>query len=71
MAISVADCQAQLGSSPMDARIIRGGIVVGTLQEWYVIGNVDAPGRARWIRTTAADNAATQAADILTALRAT
>ena len=71
MAITVAACQAELGTSPMDARIIRVGITVGTKQEWYVIGNVDAPGRARWIHTTASDNAATQAAAILTALRAT
>jgi hypothetical protein len=71
MAQTPAAVQAVLGTNPMNAQILRATEVVGaTLQEWYVIGNVDAPGRARWITTTAADDAATQAAAILTGLRA-
>lgn len=71
MAQTPAAVQAQLGTNPMNAQIVRADEVVGaTLQGWYVVGNVDAPGRARWCTTTAADSAATQAAAILTALRA-
>ena len=72
MAQTPAAVQAVLGTNSMNAQILR-AIEVSTdplLQEWYVIGNVDAPGRSRWITTTAADSAATQAAAILTALRA-
>ena len=72
MAQTPAAVQAVLGTNSMNAQIIR-AIEVSTdplLQEWYVVANVDAPGRGRWITTTAADSAATQAAAILTALRA-
>ena len=73
MAITPAACQAALGTNPMSATIIRADETQGaetTTQEWYVLGNVDAPGRNRWCVTTAADDAATQAASILTQLRA-
>ena len=70
MAQTPAAVQAQLGTNPMNAQIVRAQEVISTFQDWYVIGNVDAPGRSRWVRTTASDNAATQAAAILTALRA-
>ena len=73
MAITPAACQAELGTNPMNAQILRANEVQGldaTKQEWYVIGLVNAPGRVRWCVTTAADNAATQAASILTQLRA-
>lgn len=73
MAITSADLQAELGANPMNAQVLRANEAQGsdnTKQEWYVIGNVDAPGRARWVSTTASDNAATQAAAVLTALRA-
>jgi hypothetical protein len=36
----------------------------------YAEGNAVCPGRARWVNCTASDNAATQAAAILVALRA-
>lgn len=63
--------QAVLGLNPMNAQIVQSFMPdQGTEQQWYVVGNVDAPGRARWISTTASDDAATQAAAILTALRA-
>lgn len=71
MAQTSAAVQAVLGTNPMNARIMRSfEPSQGTLQQWYVIGNVDAPGRSRLVTTTAADSAATQAAAILTALRA-
>lgn len=73
MAITPAACQAALGTNPMSARILRADETQGedaTKQEWYVVGNVDAPGRVRWCSTTASDDAATQAASILTQLRA-
>ena len=73
MAITPEACQAVLGSNPMNAQILRADETQGsdaTKQEWYVAGNADAPGRVRWCVTTAADDAATQAASILTQLRA-
>lgn len=70
MAITGAALQAALGGTERDARVTQEFGVVSTFQEWYVEGNGDAPGRAKLIRTTAADNAATQAAAVLTALRA-
>lgn len=72
MAQTPAAVQAVLGANPNNARILRSVEAASdaTKQEWYAIGNVDAPGRARWISTTAADSAATQAAAILTGLRA-
>ena len=70
MAQTPAAVQAALGTNPMSAVIVRAVEVDATLQDWYVIGNADAPGRSRWVTTTASDTAATQAAAILTALRA-
>jgi hypothetical protein len=73
MAITSAALQAEFGTNAMSARVLRADETQGadaTKQEWYVSGNVDAPGRVRWVSTTAADNAATQAAAVLTALRA-
>ena len=72
MAQTAAAVQAVLGTNPMNARIVQNTVVMSdaTKQEWYAIGNVDAPGRARWVITTASDSAATQAAAILTGLRA-
>lgn len=72
MAQTPSAVQAQLGTNPMNAQIIRADEVLSdaTKQGWYVIGNLDAPGRSRWCVTTAANSAATQAASILTQLRA-
>ena len=71
MAQTSAAVQAVLGTNPLNAQIVRSfEPSQGTLQQWYVIGNVDAPGRARLVTTTASDSAATQGAAILTALRA-
>ena len=72
MAVTPAAVQVVLGTNPMNAQILdayeKNGADSAT-QAWYVIGNVDAPGRCRWCVTTSADDAATQAASILTQLR--
>ena len=70
MAITGAELQAALGALETDAKVTQEFGVVGTFQVWYVEGNLYAPGKAKLIRTTASDNAATQAAAVLTALRA-
>jgi hypothetical protein len=70
MAITGAQLQTALGITPQDARVTQEFGVVSTFQHWYVEGNQDAPGRAKLCRTTAADNAATQAASVLVQLRA-
>lgn len=41
-----------------------------SIQRWSVRGGPQAAGRTRIVTTTASDNAATQAAAVLTALRA-
>jgi hypothetical protein len=72
MAQTPAAVQAELGTNPMNAIVLRAYEVNGadaTTQAWYVKGQVAAPGRERWCVTTAADDAATQAAAILTQLR--
>ena len=71
MAITSAELQAELGTNAMNAKVLRAfEPSVSTGQQWLVAGNVDAPGRVRMVVTTAADDAATQAAAVLTALRA-
>lgn len=71
MAITAAAMQAELGTNLNAAQVRQLQMpLTGTTQHWYVEGNQDARGRARWVSTTAADNAATQAAAVLTALRA-
>lgn len=70
MAISASDMQTQLGTTPNDAQVRQLVMPLsGTTQIWYIEGNLDAPGKAKWVTTTAADDAATQAAAALTALR--
>jgi len=71
MAITAAACQAALGTNLNSAQIQHMQMPDSTVQVWYVVGNQDARGRARWCSTTAADNAAAQAASILTQLRQT
>jgi hypothetical protein len=73
MAITPAALQTALGDTTMGARVLRADETQGedaTKQEWLVAGGVDAPGRMRWVSCTASDNAATQAAAVLAALRA-
>ena len=69
--VTPAAVQAVLGTNPMNAQILRADQTnTATLGAYLVIGNVDAPGRTRWCPITNTDAAATQAAAILTALRA-
>lgn len=70
MAITGAALQTALGITPQDAKVTQEFGVVSTFQHWYVEGNMDAPGKAKLCRTTASDNAATQAASVLVQLRA-
>lgn len=68
MAITGAALQTALGVLPMNPRVISEFGVSGTTQGWYVVGNQDGYGRSKFINTTAADNAATQAAAVIAAL---
>lgn len=72
MAITGAALQAELGvTSGRDPKVLMEFGVVSTFQEWLIDGGCPTyPGRARMVRTTAADNAATQAAAVLVALAA-
>jgi hypothetical protein len=71
MSITAAAMQTALGDTANNAQIIQHTMpLAGSLQEWYVVGNQDAPGKAKWVTTTAASNAATQAAALLVSLRA-
>ncbi len=71
MAITAAAMQAALGMNAMNAEVLQHSEPIsGSVQRWYIVGNQDAPGRAKWIETTAASDAATQAAQALTLLRA-
>lgn len=67
-----AEVQTALGTNPLNARIQRAYQTLSdaTKCAYYVVGNVDARGRDRWCVCTVSDNAATQAASILTQLRA-
>ncbi len=68
-----AQVQAALSTNPMGAQILRATEQLtadATKAAYYVTGGTDARGRARWCVTTVADDAATQAASILTQLRA-
>ena len=70
MAITGAELQTALGATQADAKVTQEFGTYSTYQDWYVQGNLDAPGRAKMVRTTASDNAATQAASVLTQLSA-
>jgi len=71
MAITSAALNTALGGkigSPVVLRAFEPS--QGTQQQWYVSGRQTVPGRVRMCVTTAADNAATQAASVLAQLRA-
>lgn len=71
MAITGAALQAALGSGENDARVVGEFGVSGTKQNWYIEGKMDVRfGRSGFVETTASDNAATQAAAVITALNA-
>ena len=68
---TAATIQAELGTKAMSPRIMQELPPYGaTTQYWSVVGGPQTGGRVRNVTTTASDNAATQAAAILTALRA-
>lgn len=70
MAITSAALQTALGNLIGDPRVVRAyEPSQGTLQQWLVDGR-QTVNRMRMVTTTAADDAATQAAAVLTALRA-
>jgi hypothetical protein len=70
MAITTAELQTELGANPLDPRVLFSfGPNDGTYQDWYISGGTTVPGVVKHVRTTAADNAATQAAAVLTSLR--
>lgn len=71
MAITSAQLQTALGTGINDPQVVKHDAAAdGTYQQWYVHGKVVYPGRVRWIRTTASGNAAAQAAEIVTGLKA-
>lgn len=78
MAITAAALQTALGDGNYNVpRVIMqfggegfNGLVADTLQHWLVVGGQVYQGRVIRVDTTASDNAATQAAAVLTALRA-
>ena len=73
MAITPAALQTALGGLVGDPQVLRADETQGadaTKQEWLVHGRLTVPGRVRWVSCTASDNAATQAAAVLVALRA-
>lgn len=71
MAITGAELQAELGvTSGRDPQVVREYGVISTFQEWLIVPSVVSAGRARMVRTTASDNAATQATAVLAALAA-
>jgi len=71
MAVTAAAVQAVLGTNAMNSQILMSfEPSQGTLQQWLVRGGVNHAGRTRMVTTTASDDAATQAAAILTALAA-
>jgi len=71
MAITAAALQAELGTvSGLSPRVLLDHGVRGTEQHWYIQGGVGYANRTKFVVTTAADDAATQAAAVLTALTA-
>lgn len=70
MAITVVEMQDALGRTPMSPLVMRYFGINSTYQEWYIHGGAVVPGRVKTVRTTAASNAATQAGEVLTALKA-
>jgi hypothetical protein len=72
MAITAADLQTELGDGkPTGVRVLRHFMpLIGTGQRWLIHGGTAYPGRVRHVTTTAADNAATQAAAVVVALLA-
>jgi len=70
-AVTGALLQAQLGTKATDPQVqMELGPYGAAVQYWSIRGGATTGGRVRNVVTTASDNAATQAAAVLTALRA-
>ena len=73
MSITAAALQAELATGikgRTEVVVLREYGTYGTKQVWYVQGGVNYPGRCKFVETTEADNAATQATAVLAALSA-
>lgn len=69
--VTPGEVQVALGTDVGSPRLLRAEqTVTATVAMYYVTGGATVRGRARWCQTTNTDDAATQAASILTALRA-
>jgi hypothetical protein len=64
-----AEIQTQLDPTHRAAKIVRSTHLDATYDAHYVVGQTGYAGRCLWVQTTAANNAATQAAAITTALK--
>lgn len=69
MAITAEALQAELGTNMNTPRVLRSFGVLGATQQWYIAGGTVYPGHTRNISTTASDDAATQAAAVVAALK--
>lgn len=68
-----AEIQAQLDPTELAAKIVRSVHAEDQATDYdnhFVVGGVGYAGRSLWVQTAVADNAATQAAAITTAMRA-
>ena len=72
MAITAAALQTALGDgNAMGVQVITAfGPTGGTSQDWLIFGGAEYPGKAKFVRTTASDNAATQATAVRNAMLA-
>lgn len=71
MAVTTAQLQTALGANTYgtDPIVIREVAPYGAASQFFlVLGGVSYPGKAMIVKTTASDNAATQASTITTAL---
>lgn len=68
---TAAECNAVLDpeGTGKKAKVIKSFALAST-SLYYTLGGVDYRGRARWVTVTTADNAATQAAAVQTAMAA-
>lgn len=71
MAITAAALQAQLGTNVRSPKVIQEVAPYGAVSQfWLIDGGTTYPGRVKFVKTTASDNAATQAATVATAMLA-
>ena len=73
MAITAAALQAaaDAANTMQVYKVLQGPITLdATYNAWYIDGMQTYPGRAMWVNTITAENAATQHADVLAALAA-